>query len=213
MKHIYFCTKQIVFIFVFTMGLCAGEVNIEEGVPYVDVSINGETIKIERIQDVTNKLKNSYTKTSRAAPPFSIQPYQPIDGIKTISELDMIEFFKNDISENNGLLIDARMQRWYVEGTIPGAVNIPFMMFSSEGNNPYIEKIFQLFGATKENNKWNFSASKTLIIFDNGPWCHQGVRAMKYLVKLGFPKSKIRYYRGGMQYWQILGLTTHIPQG
>ncbi|CAA6801171.1 MAG: Unknown protein [uncultured Sulfurovum sp.] len=212
MRYIYFFTKQIVVIFVFTMGLGAIEVNIKEGVPYVDVDINGANIKIERIQDVNHKLKNSYTKTSRAAPPFSIQPYQPVDGIETISELDVIEFIKNDISENDGLMIDARMQRWHVEGTIPGAMNIPFTMFSSDSTNSKIEEIFKLFGGTKEDIHWNFNKSKRLIIFDNGPWCQQGVRAMKHLVSLGFPKSKIRYYRGGMQYWQILGLTTHIPE-
>ena len=53
---------------------------------------------------------------------------------------------------------------------------------------------------------------QTILIFDNGPWCQQGVRAMKNLVHLGYPKSKIKYYRGGIQYWQILGLTTIKPQ-
>jgi len=35
---------------------------------------------------------------------------------------------------------------------------------------------------------------------------------MQNLVKIGYPKSKILYYRGGMQYWQILGLTTTLPK-
>ena len=27
----------------------------------------------------------------------------------------------------------------------------------------------------------------------------------------GYPPDKLRYYRGGMQMWQVLGLTTVIP--
>jgi len=189
----------------------ATEVNIKEGLPYLDIDIDGETVRIERIQDTKHKLTNSYTKTSRPAPPFSIQPYEPIKGIETISELDVLDFIKNERSSNTGVLIDARMPKWYKVGSIPGAINIPFPMLSPEGSNPFLSQIFQIFGAEKKNGKLDFSNVQTLLIFDNGPWCQQGVRAMKNLVEQGFPKSKIKYYRGGMQYWQILGLTTIQP--
>ena len=189
----------------------ATEVNIKEGLPYLDIDIDGETVRIERIQDTKHKLTNSYTKTSRPAPPFSIQPYEPIKGIETISELDVLDFIKNERSSNTGVLIDARMPKWYKVGSIPGAINIPFPMLSPEGSNPFLSQIFQIFGAEEKGGKLDFSNVQTLLIFDNGPWCQQGVRAMKNLVEQGFPKSKIKYYRGGMQYWQILGLTTIQP--
>ncbi len=189
------------------------EVNIKEGLPFVNVDINGEAVRIERIQDTSNKLKNSYTKTSRPAPPFSIQPFQPIEGIETVTELDVIDFISKELSENKGILVDARMPKWHKVGTIPGAINIPFSILSTKGNNPFIAQIFELFGATNKSGKWDFSKVQTVLIFDNGPWCQQGVREMKNLVHLGYPKSKIKYYRGGIQYWQILGLTTIKPQG
>ena len=192
--------------------LSAVEVNIKEGLPFVDVDINGEAVRIERIQDTNNKLKNSYTKTSRPAPPFSIQPFQPIAGIETVTELDVIDFISKELSENRGLLVDARMPKWHQVGTIPGAINIPFSILSTKGENPFIGQIFELFGATNKSGKWDFSNVQTILIFDNGPWCQQGVRAMKNLVHLGYPKSKIKYYRGGIQNWQILGLTTIKPQ-
>ena len=191
----------------------AVEVNIKKGLPFVDVDINGESVRIERIQDTNHKLKNSYTKTSRPAPPFTIQPFQPIKEIETITELDVIDFISHEMSENTGLLVDARMPKWHQIGTIPGATNIPFSILSTKGENPYISQIFELFGASNNNGKWDFSDAQTILIFDNGPWCQQGVRAMKNLLHLGYPSSKIKYYRGGMQYWQILGLTTIIPQG
>ena len=195
-----------------TLPLHALEVNIKEGLPYVDVDVNGKSVRIQRIQDVNHKLTNSYTKTSRPAPPFSIQPFQPIKNIETISELDVIEFIKTKLTDNTGIVIDARMPKWHQSGTIPGSVNIPFSILSPNGHNPYIEQIFGLFGADKVKKSWNFENAQTLLIFDNGPWCQQGVRAMNNLVKLGYPKSKILYYRGGMQYWQILGLSTITPQ-
>ncbi len=203
---------KLLSIFLILTSLNGVEVNIRKGLPYVDVDINGESVRIERIQDTKHKLKNSYTKTSRPAPPFTIQAYQPIKGIKTIGELDVIDFILKDVNNNTGVLVDARMPKWYRAGTIPGAINLPFSILSIKDNNPFISQIFELFGAEKVKDKWNFSDAQTILIFDNGPWCQQGVRAMKNLVRLGYPKSKILYYRGGMQYWQILGLTTIKPK-
>jgi len=201
----------ILAISLFVTSINALEVNITKDIPYVDVDINGEAVRIQRIQDTNHKLKNSYTKTSRPAPPFTVQAFQPIKGIETVSELDVINFISNEVNNNVGLLVDARMPKWYQVGTIPGAINIPFSILSTKGDNPFISQIFELFGAVNKNGKWDFSKAQIIMIFDNGPWCQQGVRAMKNLVKLGYPKSKIRYYRGGMQYWQILGLTTLKP--
>jgi rhodanese-related sulfurtransferase len=211
MKTYKFSLVGIIAISLFATSLNALEVNITKNIPYVDVDINGESVRIQRIQDTNHKLKNSYTKTSRPAPPFTIQPYQPIKGIQTVGELDVINFISNEVNNNTGILVDARMPKWHQVGTIPGAINIPFSILSTKGDNPFISQIFELFGAVNKKGKWDFSKAQIIMIFDNGPWCQQGVRAMKNLVKLGYPKSKIRYYRGGMQYWQILGLTTLKP--
>jgi len=212
MKTQKFSLVGILSLSLFITSINGVEVNIKKGLPYVDVDINGESIRIERIQDTNHKLKNSYTKTSRPAPPFTIQPFQPIKGIETVSELDVINFISNEVNDNTGLLVDARMPKWHQVGTIPGAINIPFSILSTKDDNPFISQIFELFGAVQKENKWDFSNAQKLMIFDNGPWCQQGVRAMRNLVHLGYPKSKIQYYRGGMQYWQILGLTTIKPK-
>lgn len=192
--------------------LQASEVNILENLPYVDIDVDGKPVRIQRIQDTKHKLTNSYTKTSRPAPPFSIQPFQPIKGVETVSELDVLDFLKNQVALNKGILLDARMPKWNRAGTIPGSTNIPFSILAAKSDNRYIDKIFSLLSVTKMNGSWNFSQAHSLLIFDNGPWCQQGLRAMQNLIKLGYPKSKILYYRGGMQYWQILGLTTISPK-
>ena len=193
-------------------SLSAREVNIARDVPYVDIEVDGATVRIERIQDQTHKLSNSYIRTSRPTPPFYVQPYQPIAGIETVSELDVIYFIRDKVKENKGLLIDARMPKWYQHMTIPGALNVPFSILSHEEGGEYISQIFDFFGVVKKDKGWDFSHAETLLIFDNGPWCQQGVYAMKHLVNMGYPKEKILYYRGGMQFWQILGLTTIKPK-
>jgi len=196
----------------FFSPLNALEVNILKDLPYLDVDVNGKPVRIQRIQDTKHKLTNSFSKTSRPCPPFCVQPYQPIKGIETVSELDVLYFLKNKVAINKGILIDARMPKWNKSGTIPGSTNIPFSILASKGNSNYIDKIFSLLGVLKDNGSWDFKNAQNLLIFDNGPWCQQGVRAMNNLLKLGYPKSKIQYYRGGMQYWQILGLTTITPK-
>jgi len=185
------------------------KVNITEEIPYVDVDVNGEIVRIQRIQDTEHRLRNSYIRTSRPAPPFYVQPFEPIKGIDTIGEVEVVKFIKEKLNLDKGLLVDARMPKWYALGTIPGAVNIPFSVLYDKR---YAAQILPHLGAEKRGEGWDFSNAAELVIFDNGPWCQQAVRAMKSLVKWGYPKEKIHYYRGGMQYWQILGLTTLKPE-
>ena len=184
------------------------KVKITEDIPYVDVDVWGVPVRIMRIQDTNHKLRNSYIRTSRPTPPFYIQPFEPIKGIQTIGELEVIHFIRDKVNSDEGVLIDARMPQWYNQGTIPGALNVPFSMF---GDKAFVDRIMELLGAEKKGDKWDFSNAIELVVFDNGPWCQQAVAAMHHLLKLGYPKKKIKYYRGGMQYWQILGLTVLNP--
>ncbi len=193
-------------------SLFALEVNIAEGLPYVDVEHGGKTVRIQRIQDTKHKLTNSYAKTSRPCPPFCIQPIQIAKGVKVYGELELLNFLKTEVANNKGLLIDARLPQWYKNGTIPGAINIPFTLFMRGIEDPYTQKILELLGAEYKNGKWDFSHTQKLLFFCNGPWCAQSPHAIKALVKMGYPPNKIFYYRGGMQNWQILGLTTVIPE-
>ncbi len=211
-KNISFLFKNLLVLACSISISLAQDVNIIDGLPYVDVDVNGENIRIQRIQDTNHKLKNSYTKTSRPTPPFNIQPFEPIKGVETVTELDVIDFIKEKLSENEGLLIDARMPKWYQNGSIPGALNVPFSILSGGKENLYIGQIFELFGVEEEDEKLDFSDAQELLIFDNGPWCQQGVAAMKHLIRLGYPKDKILYYRGGLQFWQIVGLTVIKPK-
>ena len=85
-------------------------------------------------------------------------------------------------------------------------MNIPFTLLSAD-DNPYLEDILAALGATKTDGDWDFSEAKSLALYCNGPWCDQSPRAIQGLLKAGYPAEKLFYYRGGMQNWQLLGLT------
>jgi hypothetical protein len=54
--------------------------------------------------------------------------------------------------------------------------------------------------------------AKDLVLWCNGPACGQSPRAIRGLLDVGYPGEKISYYRGGMQMWQLWGLTTVVPR-
>jgi len=182
-------------------------VQISPSIPTIDVNHRGTPVTVKRIQDTNNKLVDDFAKTSRPCPPFCVHPMQAAPGVSTVGELDLLDFLSKDVAQGNGLLIDARMPKFYNSETIPGSINIPFVLFTSSAAD-----ILPLLGALPDNDgKWDFSDAKTLLLWCNGPWCDQSPRAIKALVKEGYPPEKLRYYRGGMQLWKMFGLTTIQP--
>ncbi len=39
-------------------------------------------------------------------------------------------------------------------------------------------------------------------------WCGQPQRNIAQLLEIDYPAEKIKWHRGGTQYWETLGLTT-----
>jgi len=186
------------------------EVRISQNLPYVDVNVSGQTIRIHRINDTANLLTDDFSKTSRVCPPFCVQPIRPVDGVKNIEELELIDFIKTKVANHKGIVIDARTPKWYKLETIPTAINVPFTI-TQTNNMQIIQKLFKLFGAKVDaNGKFDFSTAKELAIFCNGIWCAQSPTFIRNITKYGYPKDKIYYYRSGMQGWKLLGLTTEI---
>ena len=189
----------------------AAKVNITKDLPFVDIRVKGKDYRIERIQNTSNKLTNSFAKTSRPCPPFCIHPISVATGVQTVGEVELLGFLKEKVEAGKGVLVDARIPAFYKKGTIPGSVNIPFTLLS-KGQNAYLSRILTILGATKRNgNSWNFNGARELMLYCNGPWCDQSPRAIRGLLSTGFPPEKLYYYRGGMQNWQALGLTTIKP--
>lgn len=188
----------------------AQDVRITEDQPAASLVLNGQTIIIERNQDQSSAIAGDFAKTSRPCPPFCITPMSVADGVVTVGELEVIAFLQDKVATGTGLLIDGRVPQWYEKGTIPGAVNVPFTTLDAD--NPYRTDILKALGAREISGQLDFTSALDLMVFCNGPWCGQAPRAIENLLAAGYPAEKIGYYRGGMQLWQLFGLTVYVPQ-
>ncbi len=132
------------------------EVNLTNDLPYLDLQYEGKRVRIQRIQDTSHRLDNSFAKTSRPCPPFCIHPMQAAIGVDTVGELELLDFLVKKVRTNRGLLVDARLPEWYQRGTIPGSVNIPWTILTAGPDNPCTAKILRALDATEENGEWTF---------------------------------------------------------
>jgi rhodanese-related sulfurtransferase len=192
----------------------AGEmtVRITPDIAAVEVMHNGKKIIIQRNQDENHTVSQDFAKTSRKCPPFCVQPYTLAPGVETVGEIEVLDYLARMAKGDGSLLvIDSRTPDWVKRGTIPGSVNIPWTSLNpSQGADPMsiAEMLENRFGAVQQEGLWDFSKVKTLVLFCNGMWCGQSPNNIMTLLRFGYPPSKIKWYRGGMQDWEILGLTT-----
>ena len=187
------------------------EVKIAPALDSVDVVHEGEKVTIQRNQNRKNKLNPYYAYTSRKCPPFCIQPIVVAPGVETVGELEVLEYLKRIANGDKSLLvIDARTSKWPKRGMIPGAVNIPWTTIDMEhADKPAMMKILvEKFGVEFVGDRPEYTHAKTLVLYCNGMWCSQSTRSVTTLLKLGYPAERLKWYRGGMQNWENLGLTT-----
>lgn len=123
-----------------------------------------------------------------------LQPLVPAEGINPVTEIEVLKA----LNDPNYVVTDMREIDWYLKGTIPGSVHVPYTEISSRLGE---------FGCTKADGKWNCEKAKNVLGFCNGPVCPQSPTGMKAMIREGFPANKIYYYRGGMLDWDALGLT------
>lgn len=173
----------------------AEEVKITSQTLKVAVDTPDGKVDIIRNQDQDAVIEPGFAKTSRKCPPFCIQPMVPSEGVEPVGELEVIGY----VAAKSAILIDARTPDWHVKGTIPGSVNIPFTEVAM--------RLDEL-GCKKDAGTWDCAAAQNVCLYCNGPWCGQSPTAIKAMIRAGFPAEKIKYYRGGIQSWKILGLNT-----
>lgn len=207
------------------------EVGITPDMQKLDFTHDGKSYTIMRNQDQKNNVNENFAKTSRKCPPFCIQPMVLAPGVETLGEVEVIHYIKKMSEGENILLVDSRTPDWVERGTIPGAKNLPWTKLNpakgatTEG---IIEVMTKEFGAklaegadaftvdeaVAEGNAgkaFDYSQAKTLVMFCNGMWCGQSPNNILNLLKFGYPADKIKWYRGGMQDWEVLGLSTVKP--
>jgi len=200
--------------------------------PYLHVIHEGRSIKVQRVQDPDYELKGYFAKTARKCPPFCIQPIAPSVDVGVIGEVELFEFMETELRDGTGVLVDARTPSWHKKGTIPGSINLPFTQLSKSIDDPEMLDALEVLGAKERGEvgmwdklmegwgwsdnpylteNWDFSQAKSVVVWCNGPACGQSPRAIRGLLEVGYPADKIKYYRGGMQMWQMWGLTTVVP--
>ncbi len=199
--------------FIFSANVSADKpVGITKDMKSVTVQHSGKKVTIERNQNNANTVNPAFAKTSRPCPPFCIQPSTLAPGVETIAEVEMIDYIaKMSAGDDSILVVDSRTPDWVKKGTIPGAKNLPWTKLNpARGADPIsiMEIMEDEFGVTENEGLLNFSKAKTLVMFCNGMWCGQSPNNIKNLLAFGYPAHKIKWYRGGMQDWEILGLTT-----
>lgn len=112
-----------------------------------------------------------------------VQPLQPVPGIPTVGELELIE-----LVDAGAQLVDTRVPDSRSGVTLPGAVNVP--------HDQVGERVHEL------------AQDAVNILFCNGPQCPQTPDALRALSESGFPLAKLAYYRGGLHDWMTLAYPT-----
>ncbi len=201
-------------------GAAAAEdllVKITPDIDKVEITKDGKTHTIMRNQDEGNTVNPAFAQTSRKCPPFCIQPAQLAPGVETIGEVEVIDYLKRmSDGDDSILVVDSRTPDWVSRGTIPGATNIPWTALNpAMGADPISisEIMTDQFNVKEVEGLWDYSGCKTLVMFCNGMWCGQSPNNIENLLKFGYPAHKLKWYRGGMQDWEILGLSTVKPEG
>lgn len=169
-------------------------VNIRPDIPSVTVQTPSGPVEISRIQDNAHEITGEWARTSRACPPFCIQPMTPAPGVTTIGELELLEM----LADEEAVVVDSRTPEWFAGGTIPGAVNIPYTQV--------VDRLGEL-GCEIDFEGWVCDEARPVALFCNGLWCGQSPTAIRNMIEVGYPADRIHYYRGGMQSWRVLGLS------
>ena len=209
--------SALVLTIAFSANISAAKmaVGITPDMQKADFTVDGKKHSISRNQDQKNLVSPAFAKTSRKCPPFCIQPAVLAPGVETIAEVEVINYLKKmGAGDKTIMVIDSRTPDWVAKGTIPGAVNLPWTALNpAKGASPIdiADIMTGKFGAVENEGLWDYSNAKTLVMFCNGMWCGQSPNNIKNLLKFGYPADKIKWYRGGMQDWEILGLTTVKP--
>lgn len=165
---------------------------------FVEVATPDGPVRIERNQNQEAVIEGDWAKTSRECPPFCIQPMTPAPGVTTIGELELLDLLEG----GTAVVIDSRTVDWFKDGTIPGAINIPYTEIADHLGD---------LGCEPDFDGWDCTGAKEVALFCNGIWCGQSPSAIRVMIGVGYPPERINYYRGGMQVWRLLGLTVVKP--
>ncbi len=173
-----------------------------------DIPVRPEYMFGKSVDRVSSKCRRSVITTAGIIQPMQIDPQ-----IRTVGELEVLAFLqKCQDHPKKYLVIDTRTPDWYLKMTIPGAVNLPYNEIGYDPDFPQEhQKMCKLLNINKTDRGYDFSKAKTVLLFCNGAWCTQSSKAIHTLMRLGYPKTKMLWYRGGLQDWLLMGFSGIKP--
>ncbi|MDM5272136.1 rhodanese-like domain-containing protein [Sulfurovum sp. zt1-1] len=174
-----------------------------------DIPFDGKTFWSEEypLKTVPEFCKKSFITTAGQLSPMKID-----EKIDTYGELEVLEFLDEMQEDQNMLFVDSRKKEWYEARTIPGSHNIPFIYFTEKGKwEKKKQEALTLLGIKITKEGYDFSEAKTVLFFCNGVWCRQSPQMIEALLEMGYPPEKMKWYRGGLQSWLNVGMTSIIP--
>ena len=185
------------------------EIHIEREIPRtcVNVGIDADTIFSG---DFAGKNVPKECQKSVVTGGGKAQPMMIAQGVRTVGEVEVLDFIRNKQGTlpKEYILVDSRKRDWFEQMTIPTSVNIPYDEVEFDSTFPEdFTRIMRLLNFQKKGEGFDFTHAKTALFFCNGPWCAQSRYAIQKLIKLGYPKEKMLWYRGGLQDWLLFGFT------
>ncbi|CAA6820791.1 MAG: Unknown protein [uncultured Sulfurovum sp.] len=172
---------------------------ITKKLDFIEVEHDNQKLLIERVS----------IEEQMSCPPFCLEPMS-IGDVQTVGELETLNFIEKLKEKQARLLVDVRSSKTYQKATIPGAINLPLNILENESK--YQDEVLKLLGAKVNlktaKKKWSFKNAQFLLIFGDSASSSEASRAIKKLLELGYPSSKLLYYRSGIEAWKDFGLTT-----
>ncbi len=154
-------------------------------------------------RDVADICKKSFITSAGKIAPMQIEK-----DLETYGELEVLEFLEDMQDDTNLLFVDSRKEGWFKSISIPSAINIPFTHVTDPKNVALKKEVLKKLAVKGEKGSYDFSEAKTVLFFCNGVWCRQSPQMIEELLSLGYPAKKMKWYRGGMQSWLSLGMTS-----
>ncbi len=161
----------------------------------------GLTPTLSRLETEIAGLSVSVARSGPACPPACLQPIEAAPGVTPMGEAELLAFLDGPAAEMTGILADVRPPEAHAQGTLPGAINLPGETLRPD--NPYRAELLAALGL-REGTR----AEHRIVLFGQSPLDPAPVTAIRALFEAGFPPENLHYYRGGLDVWTALGLTT-----
>jgi hypothetical protein len=166
---------------------------------------NGRQVTIDKNNGEAARFAATFATPGNTCGVTCIAPMQAAQGVPTVGETEVLGFLEEQVAGGTGLLVDARMPQDRARGFIPGSVNLPYATMT--GASGYRDEILEALGAQSLDGFYAFTDAQHLMVFDTGPSTDDAGTLIAQLIASGYPREKIRYYRGGMQVWSVLGFS------